>query len=138
MKLFVGNCNVGAVGHVVSYIIVSVISLVTFANASRVLIYTVFTQSHVVSVNDFVVAHHVRFTGVTHVPYAISIHHTHASLGHVIFNVTHVKFVHVASLLILNANHVGAVVSYIYVHVALVHVLPAVSNILNIILKFAA
>ena len=89
----------------------SVISAVVFANASLVAIYTVFTQSHVVIVRDLVAAHHVQFVGLAQLPYAISIHHTHTSVGHVIFNVTHVKFVHVASLLILNANHVGAVAS---------------------------
>jgi hypothetical protein len=111
IKLSAGEIKVGARGHVVSNIIVSVISLVIFANASRVAIYTVFTQSHVVIVRNFDVEHHVRFVGLELFPYAISIHDTHASVGHVIFNVTNVKFVPLASLLILNANHIGALSS---------------------------
>ena len=95
--------------------IVSVISLVVFPSASLVAIYIVFTPSHVANVRGLVDEHVVQFVGLALVPYAIWIPLTHASVGHVIFNVTHVKLVHVASLLILNPNHVGAVTSYRYV-----------------------
>ena len=91
------------------------ISLVVFHNASLVAIYIVFTPSHVANVRGLVDEHVVQFVGLALVPYAIWIPLTHASVGHVIFNVTHVKLVHVASLLILNPNHVGAVTSYRYV-----------------------
>jgi hypothetical protein len=118
-----------------SNVIVFVISPVVFHNASRVVIYTVLVQFHIDSVHGLVSAHVVRFVGLAVFQYAIWIPLTHVSVGHVIFNVTNVVSVHVALSLIVNANHVGAAVSYKYVHVFEIQVLPAVSEILNIILK---
>jgi hypothetical protein len=69
------------------------------------------------NVQDFVAEHDSRFVGLDVLEYATWIHPTHSSVGHVIFNVTHVTFVYVASELILNDQFIGAVVSYIYVHV---------------------
>jgi hypothetical protein len=86
----IGEICSGAGGIAVSNNIVSVISLLILSNASLNLIYTVFTQSHVDSVHDLLVEHHVQFVGFELSQYAISIPFIHASLGHVIFSITHV------------------------------------------------
>ena len=115
--------------------IVSVIFVVVFEKASLNLIYTVFSQSHVDSVYGKLDTHDTRFSGSISGQLDTCTYHTHTSVGHVIFNVTHVWFVYVAFELIVNNHHSGGVASYKYVHVLLIHVFHAISNILNLIVK---
>ena len=87
-------------------------SLVAFPNESLNLIYTVLLPSHPAIVCACVVPHVTRFVGLALFPNAICVaHHTNASVGHVIFNVTLVEFVHVALLFTVKLHHVGAVIS---------------------------
>jgi hypothetical protein len=79
--------------------------------------------------------HACRFSGSISGQLDTCTYHTHQSLGHVIFNITHVLFVHVALLLIVNNHHSGGVASYKYAQLLLIHILPAVSKIRNTILK---
>ena len=91
---------------------VSVMLVVVFHNASRYLIYTVFSQSvGVQNIYDLVVAHDCRLLGALVFPYAICTHQIHQSVGHVIFNVTHEVVVHISSLFITKLHHVGALAS---------------------------
>jgi len=84
-------------------------------------------------------AEHVcQFVGFIHVPKATSTPPTQASLAHVVFNVTLVEFVYASLLFIVNVHHVGATLSYTYVHVAQVVIFHAISEILNLTLMSAA
>ena len=109
--------HVEIVGNVWSNIMLSVLSDVILANASRNLIYTIFSQSHISNVCDLVELQDSRFVGFAHVPYATCSHHIHQSTGQIILRVTHVALVWVALLLMVNVHHSGAELSYTYVHV---------------------
>ena len=114
----VGESNCGVVGDMVSKIIVSVVFTIlplVFHRVSIKLIYTVFSQSHALNVRDFVVAHHVQFVGDDEFQYATCTVHTHESVGHVMFNVTHVLVVHIAEPLIVKLHHTGQFVSILSV-----------------------
>jgi hypothetical protein len=95
------------VGGVVSKSMVSVMSDVVRDKPSRNLIYTVFTPSHAVNVCAILALHACRFHGLAVFQNATCTHHTHASVGHIVFSVTLVLFVATASLFILNDQLTG-------------------------------
>jgi hypothetical protein len=129
---FSGEISIGGIGQLVSRIILSVVTSVVFKKESRNLVYIVLTQSHVVKVHDLLDEHQVQFVGDEVLPYATCTHHIHQSVGHVILSVTQVVLVTEVSLLITKPPSIGAVISYRYVHVLDIHVLPAVSCITNL------
>ena len=95
----------------VSKIIVSVVSLVVFPSASLNLIYTVLVASPAVSVCAMLAVQDCRLVGAAELPNATCTHETPASVGQVVFNVTDVLVVYVASLFIVNDHPLGAVPS---------------------------
>ena len=99
------------VGAAVSKIIVSVVSLVVFPSASLNLIYTVLVASPVVSVHAILAEQDCRLVGAAELPNATCTHETHASVAHVVFNVTDMLVVYVALLFMVNDHPTGAVLS---------------------------
>jgi uncharacterized metal-binding protein len=58
--------------------------------------------------------HPVQLVGLAVFPYATCT--DHASVGHTVFSTTFTQVVYIASLLIVNAHHVGITLSTINVH----------------------
>ena len=100
-----------AVGAVVSKIIVSVVSLVVFANVSLNLIYTVLVASHPLSVRAMLAEQDCRLVGAAALPNATCTQETHASVAQVVVNVTDVPVAYVALLFMVNDQPLGAVLS---------------------------
>ena len=87
-------------------------SAVVLFNESLNAIYTVLLPSHHPIVCACVDVHVTQFVGLALFPYAIcTVHPTHQSVGHVIFNVTLVEFVCVALLFITKLHHTGPCLS---------------------------
>ena len=90
---------------------VSVMSLVTFPNASLNLINTVLVASHALNVHAMFPEQDCRFVGAAAFPKATCIHDTHVSVAQVVVNVVAVFVVYAAPLFITNAQLIGAVLS---------------------------
>lgn len=77
--------------------------------------YTVFTHSAASRVCHVLATHDCRFVGFAVFQNATCTHHTHASVGHVIFNVTLVVFVAGALLFMTKSHPAGDVVSLLMI-----------------------
>lgn len=101
----------GAVGAVVSNVIVSEICVLMLPKLSLNCIYTVFVPSHALNVCAILALHVVQFVGFALFQNATCTPPTHASVAHVVFKVTFTPLIAVALLLIVNIPQVGAVAS---------------------------
>lgn len=94
-----------------SNMMVSVISLVVFPNASLNLIYTVLVASPAFNVHAMLAEHDCRLVGDDELPNATCTESTPASVAQVVVNVTDVPVVYIALLFMVNDQPLGAVVS---------------------------